>query len=84
MEELKAIWEDISKPFKELNANQKKYFAGFWKSFVQEGWYFMLGIALEGGKNLGWRGYLFVWPFLLAFGIAGLLLVWTVVKPFIS
>jgi hypothetical protein len=77
------MWEPIKKDFDKVIAAQKKRYEGIWKSLIKESFYFMLGIALDGGKGMGWRGYLFVWPFVMAFGIATLVLVWLLVSPFV-
>jgi hypothetical protein len=69
------MWKEITSIFKS--------YEGIWKAVFVEGFYLMLGIALEGGKGLGWKGYLFVWPFVAAFGIGALLLIWAVLRPFI-
>lgn len=59
----------IIKPIKDLF----KPFEEFQKAVVKEGYYFLLGIAMDVGKGMGWKGNLFVWPFLAAFVLAAIL-----------
>ena len=44
--------------------------------FLKEFRSYLLGVAIEGGKvKRGWKGYLFVWPFVLfLFVIIGLII----------
>jgi hypothetical protein len=66
-----AILETIGKEVKSL----AKPYEGFQKDVAKEGVYFLLGIALDAGKGMGWVGNLFVWPFVLAFVIGAFLLI---------
>ncbi len=53
---------------------KKAEFDEYWK-FLSEFWYYLVGVALEGSKGKGWRGGLFVWPFVIALFIIIFLLV---------
>lgn len=33
--------------------------------FIKEVLFYILGVGLDGGKGNGWKGKLFVWPFVL-------------------
>jgi hypothetical protein len=39
------------------------------KEFLRDVFFYLLGVALEGPKGKGWKGQLFVLPFLIAVGI---------------
>lgn len=77
------MWEPIAKEWGKLKKAQEERYKDIWKVLIKESWYFMLGIALDGGKGMGWVGYLFVWPFFLAFVIGILLLIWAILSPFV-
>lgn len=59
------MWDETKKIAKEIT----KPYEDFQKAVVKESSFFLLGVVLEGSKGLGWRGALFIWPFLVAFGI---------------
>ncbi len=36
--------------------------------------YFLLGIGMESSKGMGWKGAIFVWPFVIAFLVVAFLI----------
>jgi|GEM_PF-3092975 len=46
-----------------------------YKKFFADLFYYLLSVSIEGSKDGGWRGALFVWPFLLCFVILLFLLI---------
>ncbi len=65
------MFEGIGKAIKDLF----KPFEDFKKEPGKEIPFFLLGIGMDAGKGLGWRGALFVWPFVIAFIVAAFLII---------
>ena len=57
-----------------------KPFEGFQKELGKEIPTFILGIGLDAGKGMGWKGYIFVWPFVAVFAIAALMLLRVILR----
>lgn len=49
--------------------------------FLREFFSYLLGVSIDGGKGVGgWKGYLFLWPFVLAL----IVIIFLIIKVFID
>lgn len=49
--------------------------------YLSDFFYFLVSVAMEGSKDKGWQPKLFVWCFILAVIIIGVLVVKTLIIP---